>query len=288
MKEIVIISGKGGTGKTTLTASLAALWKDKVIADCDVDAADLHLLLDPDIKKINEFKSGVEAVINRDACNDCGKCREVCQYDAISSDYVVNKIDCEGCATCHYFCPSRAITLNERHCGEWYLSETRFGPMVHARLAIAAENSGKLVSLIRRQARHLAEERGFNTILVDGSPGIGCPVISSITGVSQVIIVTEPTISGIHDMERVFKLAEHFQIPAAVIINKADLNSEMCKQIESTVEKHHVPVLGRIPYDPAVTEAMVRGETVIEYSHGSAAVKIKEIAEYILNKEAVQ
>ncbi|MFH1941520.1 MAG: 4Fe-4S binding protein [bacterium] len=283
MKEIVIISGKGGTGKTTLTASLAALYKNNVIADCDVDAADLHLLLDPDIKKTTEFKSGVEAVIAKDICTACGKCREVCKYNAISPDYVVNKIDCEGCAVCYFFCPDNAITLRERHCGEWYLSETRFGPFIHARLGIAAENSGKLVSLIRRQAKLLAEERGLNTILVDGSPGIGCPVISSITGASLVVVVTEPTVSGVHDMERVMGVAKHFQIPAVVVINKSDLNEEMSREIEIKVNGLNSPVIGHIPYDSVVTHAMVQGKTVVEFSDGPLIKEIQKIGQTVLN-----
>lgn len=284
MKEIVVISGKGGTGKTTLTASLAALYKNKIIADCDVDAADLHLLLDPDIQKTTEFKSGVEAVIDKDICTACGKCREVCKYDAISPDYVVNKIDCEGCAVCYFFCPDNAITLRERHCGEWYLSETRFGPFIHARLGIAEENSGKLVSLIRRQAKLLAEERGFDTILVDGSPGIGCPVISSITASTLVVVVTEPTVSGIHDMDRVLGLARHFKIPAVVVVNKVDLNEEMTRTIESSAEENETPVIGRISYDPIVTRAMVEGKTVVEYSNNSVTKEIREIGKEILQR----
>ena len=282
MREIVIISGKGGTGKTTLTASLAALWKNKVIADCDVDAADLHLLLDPDIQKTNPFKSGVEAVIDRDVCTECDKCREVCKYEAISSDYVVNKIDCEGCAVCYYFCPANAITLKEPQCGEWYLSETRFGPLVHARLGIAEENSGKLVSLIRTQARQLAEERGFDTILVDGSPGIGCPVISSITGASLVVVVTEPTVSGSHDMERVMGVARHFKIPAVVVINKSDLNAEMSREIMLKVSELNCPVIGHIPYDSDVTHAMVQGKTVVEFSNGPLKTSIEKIGDEII------
>jgi len=282
MREVVIISGKGGTGKTTLTASLAALWKDKVIADCDVDAADLHLLLEPDIRKKSDFYSGVEAVIDKKICTKCGKCSEMCKYDAISPDYAVNKIDCEGCAVCYYFCPANAITLKERHCGEWYLSETRFGLLVHARLGIAEENSGKLVSLIRRQAKTVAQDRGWDTILSDGSPGIGCPVISSITGASLVVIVTEPTISGVHDMERVLSLSEHFQIPATVIINKADLNEEMSQKIETVVGEKNVSVLGRIPYDPLVTQAMVQGKTVVEFNQGPATKAIRDMGEKLL------
>lgn len=282
MKEVVVISGKGGTGKTTLTASLAAIWKDKVIADCDVDAADLHLLLQPDVQKKTDFYSGVRAVIDQDICTKCGECLDVCKYQAISSDFVVNGLDCEGCGVCPYFCPVDAISLEERHSGEWYLSETRFGPMVHARLGIAEENSGKLVALIRRQAKRLAEDRGLKIILIDGSPGIGCPVISSITASTLVVVVTEPTVSGVHDMDRVLGLARHFKIPGVVVINKVDLNEEMTRTIESSGEEHEAPVIGRIPYDPIVTRAMVEGKTVVEYSNNSVTKEIREIGKEIL------
>lgn len=285
MREVVIISGKGGTGKTTLTASLAALWKHKVIADCDVDAADLHLLLQPKIQKKTYFYSGVKAVIDKESCTRCGKCREVCKYEAISPDFVVSGIDCEGCGVCYHFCPVEAISLDERHCGEWYLSDTRFGPLVHARLGIAEENSGKLISLIRSQAKLLAKEQGMDTILIDGSPGIGCPVISSITGASLVVIVTESTISGAHDMERVLGLAKHFKIPAMVVINKNDLNEDMSRKIELAAEEHDSTVIGKIRYDPVVTQAMVQGKTVIEYSNGPVADEIKAIGEKLLENK---
>ncbi len=284
MREVVIISGKGGTGKTTLTASLAALWKDKVIADCDVDAADLHLLLKPKIQKKSDFYSGVRAVIDQETCTQCGACRDVCKYGAISEDFVLSEVDCEGCGVCFYFCPADAISLQDRRSGEWYLSETRFGPFVHARLGIAEENSGKLVSLIRRQAKLLAEDQGFDTILVDGSPGIGCPVISSITGASLVVIVTEPTISGVHDMERVLGLSEHFQIPATVVINKADLNEEMSKKIETLAGEQGVSVLGWIPYDSLVTQAMVQGKTVIEFNQGPATRAIRDMGQKLFKR----
>ncbi len=284
MREVVIISGKGGTGKTTLTASLSALWENKVIADCDVDAADLHILLNPKIQKRTDFYGGVKAVIDNEICTACGQCREVCKYDAISADFVVDEIACEGCGVCPYFCPVDAISLVDRHSGEWYLSETRFGPLVHAKLGVAEENSGKLVSLIRREAKILAEDRGLDTILVDGSPGIGCPVISSVTGASLVVIVTEPTVSGVHDMERVVGLANHFQIPVAIVVNKADLNEDMTDRIKSEAVKQNLLFLEKIPYDPVVTQAMVQGKTVVEFSKGSVAQQIIEIGNKILGK----
>ena len=277
MKEIVILSGKGGTGKTTLTASLAALWKNKVTADCDVDAADLHLILRPEIKQRTDFYGGKEAVIDLDKCTKCGQCQEVCVFDAIDSDFVVSEINCEGCGACYYFCPAEAISLIDRHSGEWYLSETRFGPLVHARLGIAEENSGKLVSLIKRQAKLLAEQHHLDTILVDGSPGIGCPVISSLAGADLVVVVTEPTISAKHDMERVFSLAKHFGLPAAAVVNKYDLNENLTEEVESLCRKEGVLLLGRISYDPVVTEAMVQGKTIVEYTDGIVAQEIRTI-----------
>jgi MinD superfamily P-loop ATPase len=277
MKEIVIISGKGGTGKTTLTASLAALWDNIIIADCDVDAADLHLLLNPVVKEKNDFYSGLLPVINQEICTECGKCIEVCQFNAIDKNYQINEVNCEGCAICKHFCPPDAITLHDRLCGEWYISDTRFGPMVHARLGVAQENSGKLVTLIKKKARALAEKYHRDFILIDGSPGIGCPVISSIGGAALVVIVVEPTISGIHDMERVIKLIQHFKIPAGIVINKSDLNNEMSKNIAAQAKQNKLNLFGKIPYDPVATRAMVEGKTVIEYSDNSITEDIRNI-----------
>jgi len=283
MKEIVIISGKGGTGKTTLTASLAALWEDKITADCDVDAADLHLLLAPKILKTHDFYSGLLPVVDRDKCTLCGRCARACEFKAISPEIEIERIDCEGCAVCYYVCPENAITLQERHCGHWYHSETRFGPLVHAKLGIAEENSGKLVTLIKKEANILAESKGFDTILIDGSPGIGCPVISSLSGASFAVIVTEPTVSGIHDLDRVLKLTAHFGIKSGVVINKADLNPEASIKIETRAAEAGSHVIGRIPYDQAFTRAMVKGKTVIEFEPGSAAEAIRKISSKILS-----
>lgn len=287
MKEIVVISGKGGTGKTSLVASFAALAERAVLADCDVDAADLHLVLSPRIEQRDVFRSGKTARIRSGHCTACGKCDEVCRFDAVFFDgpgngqvertFRIDPIACEGCGVCAYFCQDDAIELKETVNGEWFISETRHGPMVHARLGIAAENSGKLVTLVRTQAKRIAEERRLDLIIVDGSPGIGCPVIASLTGADLALVVTEPTVSGLHDLQRVVSLADHFQIPRAVCINKFDLSPEMSNQVEKWCRERGIPIVGRIPYDEAFTQAMVRETTVVEYSDGRTAQTIRQI-----------
>jgi len=277
MKELVVISGKGGTGKTSIVGSFAALAERKVLADCDVDAADLHLLLEPRIRHQEEFRSSRTAVIDLQRCDRCDTCRQVCRYQAISEDYVVDKIACEGCGVCVHFCPQQAIELRENVSGQWYISDTRFGPLVHARLGIAEENSGKLVALVRRKAKELAQERDDDLILVDGAPGIGCPVISSVTGATAVLIVTEPTLSGIHDMKRVVELTDHFKILTFVCVNKFDLNTELTDAVETFCRQRSLKLIGRIPYDTVVTKAMVQGQTVVEYSSGKVAKEMERL-----------
>lgn len=279
IKELVVISGKGGTGKTSLTASFAVLAGRSVIADCDVDAADLHLVLAPRIKERNEFRSGREAVIRRDACIGCGICLKKCRFDAVimnkdSKGQTVFSIDpasCEGCGVCVRFCPVQTIAFTERLCGEWMVSETRCGTMVHARLGVAAENSGKLVSTVRREARRIAEEQNCRLILVDGPPGIGCPVIASLTGASQVLVVTEPTVSGEHDLERVLSLTRHFSIPASICVNKWDLNPVLTERIENSARQAGATIAGRIRYDRAVTLAQMQERAVVELEAPCAA-----------------
>ena len=205
-------------------------------------------------------------MINKDKCVECGLCRELCRWNAISEDFIVDEIECEGCGVCYHFCPEGAVEFPEKVCGKWFVSETRFGPMVHARLGIAEENSGKLVALVRQEARKIAEERGLSMIITDGPPGIGCPVISSIGGASAILIISEPTVSGIHDMERVLQLADHFQIPAMLCINKFDLNREETEKIESFAQKRNIPVVGKIPFDPVFTKAMIQGKNVLEFA----------------------
>ena len=273
MKELVVISGKGGTGKTSLIASFASLAENKVLCDADVDAADLHLIMDPEVKESHDFESGRTASINQDKCTACGLCRDLCRWDAISEKFEVDSVACEGCGVCVYFCPEEAIDFPLNTCGEWYVSETRFGPMVHARLGIAEENSGKLVTLVRQQGKALAEEKKSDLLLTDGPPGVGCPVIASLGGATAVLIVSEPTVSGKHDMERVAQLAAHFKIPAMLSVNKYDLNPEKTDAIERFAEEKKVRVMGRIPFDPVFTKAMVQGQTVFEYDGKSEAAR---------------
>jgi len=266
MKELVVISGKGGTGKTSLMAAFASLAKNKVLCDADVDAADLHLLTDPEIKKRHDFQGGSIAVINPDKCTQCELCRELCRWEAINEQFEVDSIECEGCGVCVDFCPEQAIDFPVQTCGQWFISDTRFGPMVHARLGIAEENSGKLVTLIRQEAKKLAEKNKLDLIVTDGPPGVGCPVIASIGGATALLIVTEPTVSGLHDMERVAQLAAHFKVPGMVCVNKFDLNIEQTQAIEKLAKEKKMTVLGRIPFDPVFTKSMVQGKTIFEYN----------------------
>ncbi len=284
-RELVIISGKGGTGKTSVTAAFAVLAGNAVIADCDVDAADLHLVLAPQVRERHEFRSGHEAVIRPDACTGCGACAALCRYAAAvpRSDetgrtiYTIDPVSCEGCGVCVRFCPAHAIDFPERRCGEWMVSTTRCGPMVHARLAAAAENSGKLVTAVRLEARRIAAEEDRPLIIVDGPPGIGCPVIASLGGASLVLVVTEPTVSGIHDLRRVLSLARHFKLPAAVCVNKWDLNPAMAAGIETEAQACAAPPAGRIPYDPSVTAAQMAGTSVVELGDWEAAQAIRRL-----------
>jgi MinD superfamily P-loop ATPase len=265
MKELIVISGKGGTGKTSIMAAFSSLAENMVLCDADVDAADLHLIMNPKVIQQTDFQSGNTAVINKDQCTECGLCLEMCRFNAISADYKVNPIDCEGCGVCVHFCPEDAIDFPLNTCGEWFVSDTRFGPMVHARLGIAEENSGKLVTLVRQEARKLSEAKNLDLILTDGPPGVGCPVIASIGGASAVLIVTEPTVSGKHDMERAGQLAAHFKVPAMICVNKFDLNLELTREIEEYAEEKDIACLGRIPFDPIFTKAMIQAQTVFEF-----------------------
>lgn len=287
MKELVVISGKGGTGKTSIVASFAALAQSKVMADCDVDAADLHLVLDTKIEKTENFSGGKRAEINSDNCLNCGACYQACRFDAVKKspdsdsitgfNFKIDPISCEGCGVCVRACPVDAINFDPAPNGQWYRSTTRHGTMVHAKLGIAEENSGKLVTLVRDNAKKIAKEENLDLIIVDGSPGIGCPVIASITAADLVLVVTEPTQSGMHDLERVAKLTQHFKIKTLVCINKCDINPDITEQIEQLAKKNDIPVVGKLRYDNAVTKAQINRQSVVEYQQDGIAQEIKNL-----------
>ena len=291
MKELVVISGKGGTGKTSLVASFAALTANKVLADCDVDAADLHLVLEPSVVARDTFSGGKEARIFPDKCTACATCAELCRFDAIRADGPPNEnaentcrvepLACEGCGVCARFCPAEAIVFEPALTGEWFVSDTRHGPMVHARLRPAGENSGKLVTLVRTTAREIAERDGLQLILVDGAPGIGCPVVASLTGADLVLLVTEPTLSGLHDLERVHSLVKHFGVPAMVCINKCDINDELTRRIASRTAELGARMAGTIPYDEAFTKAQLEGLSVVEYDQCPTASHVRSLWERV-------
>ncbi len=288
MKEIVVISGKGGTGKTSLTASFAELAGENVaVADCDVDAADMHLLLKPDFAKSEDFYSGYTAKIIQDECIQCGKCAEVCRFNAIlvvREKYVVDPIACEGCGYCARVCPTDAIEMNDAYSGKLYVSETKAGsPMVHARLGIGADNSGKLVTKVKTEAKEIAVKKNKDFIIVDGSPGIGCPVVSSLSGADFVVLVTEPSVSGFHDLKRVYELLKTFRLKAGCIINKSDLNFEITNEIKTFLEEENIIHLADLPYDESFTKAMTNGKTIVEFDNGELKEKIENIWKDISN-----
>lgn len=285
MKELVIISGKGGSGKTSMAAALAQLAQGAVLCDADVDAADLHLILSPRTMESHQFIAGHTASIDLTRCTRCGKCIELCRYAAIGDDFVVDPIDCEGCGVCFYFCPEKAVSFKDNLSGHWYVSESRFGPMVHARLGIAEENSGKLVTRVRREAARIADADGRGLVITDGPPGVGCPVIASIGGAAGVLIVTEPSLSGRHDLERVVELARHFSVPAMVCVNKHDLNEGVTAEIRQLAQERDVYWAGRIPFDPVVTKSMVRAQTVFEYDPDApASMAVRKVWERVRNR----
>lgn len=285
MKEIVVISGKGGTGKTSLLGAFAALSRQKIVlADCDVDAADLHLILRPTIVRQTEFRSGHAAHINVAGCNGCGMCLSLCRYGAVTHDsatpakvFHIDPIACEGCGVCVQFCPQKTILFEEQVCGAWFVSQTRLGTMVHAKLGIAAENSGKLVTLVRSEAKKIAEEQGAETILIDGSPGTGCPVIASLTAASRALVVTEPTVSGVHDFKRVAALARKMSVPTDVCVNKWDINPETTHAIRSYAEENDIRFVGMVRYDRAVTQAQRAALTLPEYMHDGIVEDIGKV-----------
>jgi MinD superfamily P-loop ATPase len=280
MRELVVISGKGGTGKTSLVAAFAHLAQPAILCDLDVDAPDLHLIAEPSVRRRGPFLSGHVAEIDTATCKGCGTCAEVCAYGAIremEGRFVVETNHCEGCKVCVALCPEQAIEFPDRLCGTWYESDTRFGPMVHALLDPGLENSGKLVTLLKAKAREQAAKLSLSLILSDGAPGIGCPVISSLSQASLVLLVTEPTPSGLHDLERVAELCRHFRIPTTVLINKADLSVEYQAAIHAFCSSRNIPVVGHLPHDSAVTAAMVRGQAVTEGPATPFGAKVRQI-----------
>ena len=290
MKEIVVISGKGGTGKTSVTASLAVLaGHEAVIADCDVDAADMHLLMKPVIEISENFFSGVIAQIDEDKCTNCGMCADICRFNAIpviNDQHTINSLNCEGCGYCAKVCPVDAITMPEQNVGDWYISKTKIGNiLVHAKLGIGAENSGKLVAKVKNESKRLAEENNKDFIIVDGSPGIGCPVVSSLSGANFVVLVTEPSLSGLHDLKRVYELVKKFNLKAGCIINKYDINTDVTKDIIQFLNDEAIEYIASLPYNENFTKAMTFGKTIVEYDQGelkdlivSSWEKIKELA----------
>jgi MinD superfamily P-loop ATPase len=289
MRQLVILSGKGGTGKTTVAAALAHLASRElstVLTDADVDAANLELVLDPVKQEEHDFKSGQLAVIHPEECTTCGICADVCRFDAVipgDEAYLVEPLACEGCASCYYQCPDEAIRMEEQHAGMWFRSDTRFGPLFHAHLFAGQENSGKLVTLVKQQGRLRAVDTGADLLLVDGPPGIGCPVISASAGADMALHVVEPTVSGVHDLERIMGTTDHFGVPSAVAINKADLNLARCEEIAAFCAEWGVKVVGRIPYDTVVTEAMVQGQPVTVYTDGPVTKALKEMWSQVRN-----
>jgi len=284
MKQLTVLSGKGGTGKTTITASFAVLAKNTVVADCDVDAPDLHMLLHPKVVKTQEFKGAKLAVIDEEKCTKCGECREKCRFDAITEDIKIDSISCEGCGVCVVVCAVSAISLIERISGHAYISKTKHGFMAHAMLSPGEANSGKLVTLVRQNARILAEKEHSGLIVIDGSPGIGCPVIASVTGVDAGLVVTEPTMSGIHDLERALQLLKHFGVSPLVCVNMYDINRDNADRIMSFCRENSIEVVGKIPFNPVVTEAMVNGKSIVEFAPESdVAIEIEKMWKKILS-----
>ena len=277
MKEITILSGKGGAGKTSVAAALASLAENSVFCDCDVDAADLHLILTPKIREEHEFDSGSLAVINSELCTNCGLCEESCRFDAIHPNQndlpEVNPFQCEGCRLCERICPAGAITTVENTNNRWFVSDTRFGPMVHARMGAGEENSGRLVTEIRRKAKEIALNQNAATIISDGPPGIGCPVIASLTGTDLVLMVIEPSVSGLHDAQRMYELVQSFRLPVFAVINKFDINREITQRTENFLAKNKIPLLGKIPFETDLVESMIHAKTITEFAPNNSVSK---------------
>lgn len=297
MKQIVVLSGKGGTGKTTVAAALAHLASKETniaMVDADVDAANLELVLSPTLQEETAFFSSKVAAIDAELCVSCGTCADVCRFDAVlvpednseDQSYSIDDVACEGCAVCYYQCPAEAIHMEEPQDGLWFRSDTAFGPLVHAHLFAGQENSGKLVSEVRARARQIASEDGQAYVLIDGPPGIGCPVIAAATGVDLALVVIEPTVSGAHDLERVLGVAEHFGVPALVCVNKYDINTEKSQEIDEYCAQRGIEVVGHIPFDTVVTEAMVQGEPITAHQDGPVSNELRRVWERVRDRLA--
>lgn len=285
--EIVVLSGKGGTGKTSITAVFAAMAENAVFADCDVDAADLHLVLSPDIYRDEYFASGAKATIDIEKCTACGLCKELCRFSAIEikdSFFEIDGYACEGCGLCAEACPTGAVSVEKYENNHIYFADCRFGPMIYGKLGIAEENSGKLVSKIRQYAKETAKKNNAEYIITDGPPGIGCPVISSVTGTDLVVAVTEPTLSGWQDLQRLIEMIGRFHTPVYVIINKYDLNEDMTQIIENNLNNKGITILGRIPYDESMVYALLEGKTINEFEpNGLVANELNKMWKFISN-----
>lgn len=282
MNELVVISGKGGTGKTTLTGCFAALnGGDAVLVDADVDAPNLSLITKPQQLESYEFRSSKKAIIDTQKCSACGLCLQLCRFKAILESYCTDPLSCEGCGVCSRACPERAIAMQDVVSGHWFVSQTSYGKLVHARLGVAEQNSGKMVTVIREKAKKIAAEEKKRYLIIDGPPGIGCPVIASLGGVDAALVITEPTLSGIHDLERVISVCRHFQIPAAVCINRFDLYEENTRAIEEYCQQESIELVAKIPFDRAFVEATARGVPVVEYTDGPVYRSIKQLWEKI-------
>ncbi len=283
MKKITVISGKGGTGKTSLVASFAVLAGQKaVLVDGDVDAANLSLITRAEPLEEHDFTASKIAVIDPEKCEQCELCRELCRFEAVTDDFTINHVACEGCGLCAYACPHQAVEMVEKISGRWFVSRTPYGKLIHARLGIAEENSGKLVTIVRNKGEEVAEAESRDILLIDGPPGIGCPVIASLTGVDVALVVAEPTVSGIHDLERVIAVCRHFAVNAAVCINRFDINENMAGRIEQYCFKNGVLLAGKVPYDKIFVEAVVNGIPVVEYNGAAIKRRIEKIWNHII------
>jgi len=283
LKKITVISGKGGTGKTSLVASFAVLAGQKaVLVDGDVDAANLSLITGAEPLEEHDFTASKIAVIDPEKCEKCELCRELCRFEAVTDDFTIDHVACEGCGLCAYACPRQAVEMVEKVSGCWFVSQTPYGKLIHARLGIAEENSGKLVTIVRNKGEEVAEAESRDILLIDGPPGIGCPVIASLTGVDVALVVAEPTMSGIHDLERIIAVCRHFAVNAAVCINRFDLNETMAGRIEQYCLKSGVPLAGKIPYDKIFVEAVVNGIPAVEYNGAAIKRRIEKIWNHIM------